>query len=209
MLKMVRALINRKLKPEPQPEPQPKPAKPLALELLKKGSIDPQSSSPLFNFIPKEIRDLIFEHALTAYPDPARPYGSDQRYVRPGVAGHLRVATELLLVCKAIYIETYQLPITLNPVLAYHGFADDVPPHAQRGLDNLRRLAPWQYAALHMIDISMQQVRAVRRDTIRCSVLNRSSVLNVDCLPDCHIQYLYRTVSERPCTDCSAYWPPP
>lgn len=133
--------------------------KPLALQLLEAGNIDQQDESPLFKTIPKEIRDLIFEYAIAAYPDPDRPYSSNEKFARPGVSGHPRIATELLSTCKAIYAETYQLPITINPVLLYHDDNDHIPPHARQGMRNLMKLASWQWAALHIVDISLQQTR--------------------------------------------------
>lgn len=149
-------------RPQTLPPLAPKPMTPLALD-VDEGSCLPQETSPLFAVIPKEMRDLIFEHALTAYPDPKRPYGPNESYARPGVVGHLRVATELLQTCKSIYLETYQLPITLNPVILYRDSPANVPPHAQNGERQLRKLAPWQWAALCGADLSLQQVHLEQR----------------------------------------------
>lgn len=157
---------NGRLRPAQQHPAQnlPEVIQPLAFQISSSSSssIDPQLSSPLFSVIPQEIRDQIFEYALTAYPDPTRPYAGNQRYARPGVAGHPRIATELLGTCKAVYLETYQLPITLNPVIVYHDESQFIPPHARRGMLRLRQLNSWQLSALHMLDMSLQQAHLER-----------------------------------------------
>lgn len=134
-----------------------KPTKPLAHDMFN-DAIDPQAMSPLFSTIPKELRDLIFAFALTAYPDPARPYDDKEQYVRPGTTGHLRIATELLLTCKAIYTECYHLPTILNPMILYFDQPVNIPPHARGNIPSVQKLAPWCFAALRILDISLQQV---------------------------------------------------
>lgn len=119
--------------------------------------MNPQNVSPLFSTIPKEIRDLIFEYALRAYPDPRRPYESTAQYARPGSTGHPRIAAELLSTCKAIYTECYQLPVTLNPVILIYDNVSNMRGHTRDHLLDLHDLAPWQWAAIHSVEIALQQ----------------------------------------------------
>jgi len=150
--------------------PEPADVKPFAVQLAESGNINQQHQSPLFTSMPKEMRDLIFEYASLAYPDPDRPYSNKERYVRPGACGHPRIAVELLLTCKAAYVEAYQLPITLNPIVIYYDNASHIPPHARSGINKLKALHPWQRAALHMVDISLQQIH------LEGSVIQRTAV---------------------------------
>ncbi|GAB7355507.1 hypothetical protein MBLNU459_g5996t1 [Dothideomycetes sp. NU459] len=165
---MTTVLRNRRRKQLTAPSMDlSKPTTPLALDILDKATIDPQANSPLFSTIPKEVRDLVFEYALLAYPDPNRPYSNNEQYARPGVVGHPRIATELLATCRAVYVECYQLPITLNPLIVFFdGHFGNIPPHARGGFSNLRKLAPWQWAALRMIDISLQQTHLETSSTV-------------------------------------------
>lgn len=60
------------------------------------------------------------------------------------------IARNLLLTCRAVYLETYLLPITLNPVQfphfdAYAGFKP-------------RGMLPWQFANIQALDITVQQI---------------------------------------------------
>jgi len=160
--------------------PEPADVKPFAVQLAESGNINQQHQSPLFIKMPKEMRDLIFEYALLAYPHPDRPYNNKERYARPGVSGHPRIAVELLLMCKAAYVEAYQLPITLNPIVIYHDNASHIPPHARSGTNKLKALHPWQRAALHMVDISLQQIhlegRVIQRTALHLDVERRYGV---------------------------------
>lgn len=128
--------------------------KPFATQLLESGDINEQSKSPLFATIPQEIRDLIFEYALASYPDPDRPYRSNERFARPGASGHPRIATELLRTCKAVYVETYLLPITLNPVIEHYDYSDLVLPRAGSAIRKLQ--LSWQLAALHVCKMGIR-----------------------------------------------------
>ena len=76
---------------------------------------DPQSASPLFNRIPAEIRNEIFEYALTAYDDKTNPYQTGSYYYRPGHRYAHKVDTDLLLTCRRIYAETKDIPASINP----------------------------------------------------------------------------------------------
>lgn len=63
-----------------------------------------QSQSRLFS-LPRELRDLIYEFALSPWDNRARPYGTREYYYRPDrVAKHM-VLTDLLLSCRRVWLE--------------------------------------------------------------------------------------------------------
>ncbi|OAL54038.1 hypothetical protein IQ07DRAFT_668268 [Pyrenochaeta sp. DS3sAY3a] len=120
-----------------------------------------QNNSPLFATIPKEIRDMIFVYALTDCT-PSRPHqpipwtmraslppASSTKVAGQAVRYRSDIAFPLLWTCRAIYIETYSLPLSLNPI--YYGYAMQMgkPP----------ALLPWQFASIKGVDIAVQQVR--------------------------------------------------
>lgn len=98
--------------------------------------INPQSSSPLFNRIPAEIRNYIFELALTAYDDHTKPYYNGQYYYRPGHRYAHKVDTNLLLTCRRVLAETKDIPASINEHTCWFGRA---PPWATT--NGLTRLA--------------------------------------------------------------------
>ena len=70
-----------------------------------------QEECPLFNRIPKEIRDNIFDLVLTPHDKKCIPYPEELQYSRPGFRNLDRnLSTTLLPCCQAIYLETYDLP---------------------------------------------------------------------------------------------------
>ncbi|KAL9582724.1 MAG: hypothetical protein Q9203_005376 [Teloschistes exilis] len=74
----------------------------------------PQKASPLYNKIPPEIRNTIFQLALTAYDDPTRKYRPAAHYYRPGFTCAHKIDTNLLLTCRRVYAETARLPASMN-----------------------------------------------------------------------------------------------
>ncbi|CAG8961654.1 hypothetical protein HYFRA_00006191 [Hymenoscyphus fraxineus] len=85
--------------------------------------INPQLNSPLFNGrIPPEIRDEIFQYALTEYTktDPSSQYAVSTNYTRPGYTGQRTVSTTLLQTCRLAYLETYHLPPTTKEHVFWH-----------------------------------------------------------------------------------------
>lgn len=62
--------------------------------------------------IPPEIRTKIYRHLLHDFPNPSsdKKYGRDEAYARPGYFSPRITDISLLLVCRAIYIETWVLP---------------------------------------------------------------------------------------------------
>ena len=83
--------------------------------------INPQSTSPLFNCIPAEIRNLIFKLALTAYDDHTKPYNNGEYYYRPGHRYAHRVDTSLLLTCRRVLAETKDISARINEYTWWFG----------------------------------------------------------------------------------------
>jgi hypothetical protein len=97
----------------------------LAEELLshtQDDHIHRQEQSYLFR-LPPELRQVIYELAVTAYSDPSRPYDVNTHYCRPGHTHALRIDTELLQACRIMYLEARQLPLSCNTIVfwAYRG----------------------------------------------------------------------------------------
>lgn len=90
--------------------------------LAAAGHIDLQSQSPLFK-LPSEIRYDIWRLAVQAEDDPTRPFEADSNYFRPGHSCFKRIHTALLLSCRRVYLETYDLPLSQNVMTfwAYRG----------------------------------------------------------------------------------------
>lgn len=73
----------------------------------------PQDQSPLYNKIPKELRDLIFEFATAPYEDlrDEQRYPENSYYYRPDMRGPLRSSTGLLGTCRRVWLESSNLPM--------------------------------------------------------------------------------------------------
>ena len=150
----------------------------LAHELVRSNTeINHQQQSPLFSILPKEIRYHIWDYALAAYEDPNRLYPKHLRCNRPGQGGALRIAKELLGTCKAIYLETYDLPILLNPISVYAGDPKDLPPGQSSGADIINKLGNYQFANAQWLELSVQQCQletvAIRSYSIRIEAARR------------------------------------
>ncbi|KAI8630609.1 hypothetical protein F5Y19DRAFT_463965 [Xylariaceae sp. FL1651] len=136
---------------------------PLAVHILDDpSSINQQSGCNLFTKLPAELRGLIWEYALTGYEDLNALYPLDKPYARPGQAAPLRVAVELLLTCRAVYLEAFLVPFQVNPMIVFDGHPDVVPPNnlLQCTASNLRlcsKLKPWQFANICSVDMTVQQ----------------------------------------------------
>ncbi|CAI6334221.1 unnamed protein product [Periconia digitata] len=154
------------VKKKPQPSIEDcefygRPVEPLAFYLPPLRDVNQQMQSRLYT-IPKEIRDLIFEYALA--DDGAPSFNCDNVFRRRayGTIPSVDCACTLLQTCKAVYLEAYRLPFLLNGYLAYRtklyygrhdGSRFDSPSRP-----NMERIAPWQYALIQRIDMSLQQV---------------------------------------------------
>jgi hypothetical protein len=136
---------------------------PLAVALLDDpDSVNRQSDCPLFSMLPAELREVIWNFALTRYEVPGTWYPLHRPCARPGQAGPLRVAVELLLTCRAVYLETFLVPFQVNPWMVFDGHPDVVPPQnvLQCTPSNLHlcgKMRPWQFANIKSIVMSVQQ----------------------------------------------------
>ncbi|KAF3001358.1 hypothetical protein E8E13_006353 [Curvularia kusanoi] len=98
-----------------------RPIEPLAFYLPPYAEVQQQLQSPLYSLLPKEVRIAIFEfaladdNALTAGRDNIFRWqiGTDADVPKPDVAH------ALLQTCKAVYLETYRLPMQLNGELPF------------------------------------------------------------------------------------------
>lgn len=61
------------------------------------------------------------------------------------------IATNLLCTCRAIYLETWTLPLSQNPYIVY-----DFQKRGDAGI-KLAELLPWQLALIQSLDITLQQ----------------------------------------------------
>ena len=112
---------------------------------------NPQAECPLFNGIPGEVRDRIFQHAVTEYTPRETEYEKDEHYYRP----HFRFAdnyidTALLRTCRRIYQETRHLPRINYQHIEWRYRA----PPTQHGRANLslmdKRLNTEEMRSMHM-----------------------------------------------------------
>lgn len=72
---------------------------------------NPQSKSPLYTNLPKELRDLIFAFASSQSPDENHQYDPNAYYYRPDHPARLRTSTSLLQTCRLIWLEANALPM--------------------------------------------------------------------------------------------------
>lgn len=93
-----------------------RPIEPLAFYLPAFTDVNQQKQCPFYGILPKEIRDLVFEYALS---DDGAPMPNSENKLRreAGVASdvaRIDIACALLQTCKAVYLEAYRLPLLLN-----------------------------------------------------------------------------------------------
>lgn len=93
------------------------------------GDIIPQSASPLFSYIPAEIRDHIFKLALTSFDDKTKPYEKGEYYYRPDFRYAQKIDTALLMTCRRIFKETENVPACINEHTSWYHRA---PPDVRR-----------------------------------------------------------------------------
>ncbi|KAL8689493.1 MAG: hypothetical protein Q9224_004629, partial [Gallowayella concinna] len=82
-------------------------------------AVNPQWNSLLFK-LPPELRNYIYQLALTAYEDQDRPYQPNAYYYRPGFTCALRIDTNLLLTCRRISFETTKIPASINEQIFWY-----------------------------------------------------------------------------------------
>ncbi|ORY15681.1 hypothetical protein BCR34DRAFT_558319 [Clohesyomyces aquaticus] len=124
---------------------------------LKDKPIATQEKSPLCSTLPSELRQIIYEYALsdctrspTKSGNPYRRHDSQTKTKKRRPSSD--IAINLLRSCRAVYLESYQLPLLLNPFIIYNLEATDPVTSP-----SLFRLAPWQFGLVQHLDISLQQ----------------------------------------------------
>ena len=95
---------------------------------------NPQTESPLFGRIPGEIRDHIFDLALTAYSGKQEPFEKNAYYYRPGFRyADQKIDIALLCTCRQIYREACQVPAQNYESVEWHQPGRGLPaPLARR-----------------------------------------------------------------------------
>ena len=88
-----------------------------------------EQGSPLFT-LPPEVRYHIFTYVLTDYLDPARKkkYSKKTCYTRPGYSAPRRCDTALLQTCRAVYFESWFLPLQLCEQIHWLAESSRFPP---------------------------------------------------------------------------------
>ncbi|KAF2268275.1 hypothetical protein CC78DRAFT_589291 [Lojkania enalia] len=136
---------------------------PLAFSLADKP-IAPQWLCPLFSKIPIEIREMVYEYAFidcNSMPlDWNNPYRDHPITHHEGIdhgkhIPHSDISFNFLQTCRAVYLEAYQLPLLLNPFIVYR-FGS--LPSYDVTRPRFVQLAPWQFALIQRLDISLQQI---------------------------------------------------
>ncbi|KAI1213539.1 uncharacterized protein F4807DRAFT_411557 [Annulohypoxylon truncatum] len=160
---------------------------PLAVDLLKHPeSINPQLLSPFFSKLPREIREEIWSLSLTRYEDFNSIYEIHRSFTRPGQAGNWRIAVQLLLTCRAIYVEAFLKPFLVNPLVVFDGPHQDIPPsnpliRSSTDLLLCQKLKYWQFANISSVEMTMRQFQleggAVERVSRLVGTLGRHSEL--------------------------------
>ncbi|KAF2115097.1 hypothetical protein BDV96DRAFT_600230 [Lophiotrema nucula] len=135
---------------------------PLAFD-LEAAPVMSQDCCPLFALTPREIREMIYEYAFTDCtsnpPDWDNPY-RDNPYRREEGDNRVNlpetdIAIGFLQTCRAVYLEAYHLPILLNRFTVYK-FGN--LPSYDICRPRFIELAPWQFALIQGLDISLQQI---------------------------------------------------
>jgi hypothetical protein len=92
----------------------------------------------LYTKLPRELRDLIYEYALTdctSYP-PNRDNPVRQDYYGIKDVPPSDMASPLLQTCRAVCLETYKLPMLVNPLNLFD--------YEQARRPKFMNIRPWQ-----------------------------------------------------------------
>ncbi|KAL7814929.1 hypothetical protein V8C44DRAFT_324860 [Trichoderma aethiopicum] len=90
-------------------ESDQEPAQPPLHQRIASQQVDAQKGSPLFSRLPPEIRSRIFAFAVAEYEDVNNPYPIDDMW-KPTRSAPRRICLQLLLACRAVYLEACFLP---------------------------------------------------------------------------------------------------
>jgi hypothetical protein len=107
------------------------------LRNLQASDCNPQNQSPLFNTLPGEIRNIIFNFALSEYD--SAPINREAYYYRPDYPAFRKISTTLLQTCRRIYLETRVVaPRNVQSLRFWLGSADRAPPFGKLPAFTLR-----------------------------------------------------------------------
>lgn len=109
------------------------------------SNANPQQGCPLFGRIPAELRNEIFNLALTVYTGKQVPYEKSSYRCRPGfLYADVRIDTALLCTCRRVYKETRLVP-QQNYVHVQWCDDPDLGPYATVSPGNIpnNALHPW------------------------------------------------------------------
>lgn len=110
---------------------------------------NPQEQSILFNKLPLELRELVWQYATAPSEDTARIYDKGAWYYRPGNTARAKYDTALLLTCRRVWIEANAFPmLQADHCFWFYRAAPDGRNHAWRArlTENNRR----NFGTLHM-----------------------------------------------------------
>lgn len=107
-----------------------------------------QTTSPLFRLLPGELRDRIWEYALSDYEDTTKLYEDTTCYKRPGYLAPRRTDTELLRTCQAVYSEAWFRPWTS----AKHTFWLTNPERKPRSVTRPNKMSQSKSAVVEPVD---------------------------------------------------------
>ena len=154
-----------------------------------KSAFDSQIDCPFFHparGLPREIRNIIYEMALTSYEDACerrfrdaigpRPYGDRFDNVPPCKFCFRRTSTALLRTCRAIYQETRLLPVALNVQILWYkkyiGSQSTLRPSPTTAKDYFKGMSTEQLEAIVHLQIVLECRRTwYWKDGISLSIL--------------------------------------
>ncbi|CAK7239184.1 MAG: hypothetical protein STHCBS139747_000613 [Sporothrix thermara] len=111
-------------------------SKPKRMSLKQMLAVPPaqQDKCPLFSILPAEIRAQIFGYVLSDYPDPspAKRYEESTCYSRPQYFAPRRTDTALLQTCRAVFAESWFMPLLLREQTHWLCAEDRAPPEYKK-----------------------------------------------------------------------------
>lgn len=116
----------------------------------------PQTQSPLYFKLPKELRDYVFKLSCTQSPKEQQGYDLNSYYYRPGHTARLKTYTSLLLTCRRTWLEANALPMRE----AEHAF------WFQRGPHDRHPDAGWQANIRNETDRYRRFFKSLNRHTL-------------------------------------------
>ncbi|KAF3932510.1 hypothetical protein ABW20_dc0100231 [Dactylellina cionopaga] len=111
------------------------------------SKLNHQTESPLFK-LPGEIRNQIWEYALSPYIDTSSAYPPATCYARPDFLAPRKTAVALLRACKAVYLETWFLPWSAAELVFFLTWNVRRPPNVQ-SVDEVQKVLN------HLVDMKV------------------------------------------------------